>query len=98
MVFKKSINLHYFFSIRTDLYDTQSFEKSTKAIYAELSRLLKKAIDYAIKANMQYELSNAFKKLIHNIQNKINENENENENENLADINNPSVSNIRDDF
>jgi|SRR6266540_861878 len=98
MVFEKSINFYYFFSIWTDLYDTQSFEKSTKAIYTELSELSKKAINYVIKANMQYELLNAFKKLIYNIQNKINKNENENENENLADINNPSVSNIRDDF
>src|SRR3989337_1057962 len=91
MVFEKSINLHFLFSIQTDLHDTQSFGKSTKTVYAELSELSKKAIDYAIKANMQHELSNALKKLIHDIQNKINENENGNENENLADINNPPV-------
>ena len=84
---KKNITFHHFFSIQVDLCDSQSFEKSTKAIYMKLLRLSKKAVDHAIKADMQHELSDIFKTFIYNIQNKINGQKTEN----LADIGNPAV-------
>jgi len=87
IVFEKSITFHHFFCIRVNLYSSQSFKKLTKAIYAELFRLLKKTVDYAIKADMQYELSNIFKTFIYDIQNKINDQKTEN----LANICNPTV-------
>ena len=87
IVFEKSITFHHFFCIRVDLYGSQSFEKSTKAIYAKLFGLSKKAVDYAIKADMQHELSDIFKTFIYDIQNKINDQEIEN----LANICNPAV-------
>ena len=64
--------------------------KSTKMIYTELSSILKKAIDYVIKTDMQKELSDMIKIFIYNIQCKINNQEIENL-ENLADINNPAI-------
>jgi hypothetical protein len=53
-------------------------------VYAELSGLSKKAIDYAIKADMQQELLNIFKVFIYDVQSRL-------EPENLTDINNPVV-------
>ncbi|PKB93559.1 hypothetical protein RhiirA5_440957 [Rhizophagus irregularis] len=38
-----------------------------QTMYVELSGLLKKAIDYAIKADMQHELLNIFKAFIYDI-------------------------------
>ncbi len=67
IVFKKSITFYHFFYIRVDLYDSQSFEKLTKAIYVKLFGLSKKAVDYAIKADMQHELSDIFKTFIYDI-------------------------------
>lgn len=64
--------------------------KSTKMIYAELSGISKKAIDYAIKTDMQKELSDMIKTFIYNVQCKIDNQEIENL-ENLADINNPAI-------
>ena len=57
MVFKKSITFHHLFSIWVDLYSSQLFEKSTKAIYVKLLELLRKAVDYTTKINMQHKLS-----------------------------------------
>src|ERR1044072_1033631 len=56
-------------------------------IYAELSGISKKAICYAIKTDMQEELSDMFKSFIYNIQCKIDNQEIEN----LADINNLAI-------
>ena len=84
---EKSITFHYFFSIQVDLCDSQSFEKSTKAIYMKLLGLSKKAVDHAIKADMQYELSDIFKTFIYNIQNKVNGQKTKN----LANIGNPAI-------
>ncbi len=64
--------------------------KLTKMIYAKLSGILKKIIDYTIKTNMQKELSDMIKTFIYNVQCKINNQEIENL-KNLADINNPTI-------
>ncbi|CAB4489194.1 unnamed protein product [Rhizophagus irregularis] len=56
------------------LYSSQSSQssvRSPKAIYAELSGLSKKAIDCAIKTEMQDELSNLFKAFIYDIQSRL---------------------------
>jgi len=45
--------------------------KLTKMIYAKLSGILKKIIDYTIKTNMQKELSDMIKTFIYNVQCKI---------------------------
>ena len=53
-------------------------------MYAKLSGLSKKAIDYTIKADMQQELLNIFKAFIYDIQSRL-------ELKNLTDINNPII-------
>ncbi|CAI2181123.1 246_t:CDS:1, partial [Funneliformis geosporum] len=77
-----------------DSYSSQSSQssvKSPKTVYAELSRLLKKAIDYAIKADMQQELLNIFKSFIYDVWSKL-------ELKNLTDINNPVVIKYKNDL
>ena len=49
---EKSITFQHFFSFWVGSNSSHSAIKSTKAIYAELSGLSKKAIDCALKANM----------------------------------------------
>ena len=62
-----NITFQHFFSIRIDSYGSrnsiQFSVKPTKAMYAELSGLSKKAIDYATKADMQHELLNVLRPL-----------------------------------
>ncbi|CAB4409976.1 unnamed protein product [Rhizophagus irregularis] len=60
----------------TDLYGPQSSQSfqlpiKSKAMYAELFGLLKKAIDYATKADMQHELLNVFKAFIYDVQSRL---------------------------
>jgi hypothetical protein len=83
---EKSINFQHFFSLRVDSHSSQSAFKSSKAIYAELFGLSKKAIDCALKADMQRELVNQLKTFIYDAQNK-----NVQEVESIADINNPAI-------
>ncbi|RHZ49581.1 hypothetical protein Glove_519g64 [Diversispora epigaea] len=68
--FKKSINFEHFFSIQANSYSSQRLVKSNKAIYAELFELSRKLINYVIKVNLGQELSNKFKILIYDAQNK----------------------------
>jgi len=85
--FRSHITFQHFFSIRTDSHgsqSSQSFVKSSKAMFAQLSELSKKAIDYAIKTDTQDELLTIFKAFIYDIQSRL-------EPENLFDINNPVV-------
>jgi len=85
--FGSNITFQHFFSIRTDSHgsqSSQSFVKSSKAMYAQLSGLSKKAIDYAIKTDTQDELLTIFKAFIYDVQSRL-------ELENLFDINNPIV-------
>ena len=84
---EKSISLDQLSLIRNDSANTRLSIKLTKVIYAELFGILRKAIEYAIKADMQNELSDMFKTFIYNIQCKINNQEIEN----LSDINNPAI-------
>ncbi|CAG8517865.1 21188_t:CDS:2, partial [Cetraspora pellucida] len=83
----QEIILKHFLSIRTNSHSSHLTIKSTKAVYAELAKLSKKAIDCVIKADMQYELSNIFKSFIYDIQNKVNKLVLEN----LTDVNNSIV-------
>ncbi|PKK62649.1 hypothetical protein RhiirC2_855528 [Rhizophagus irregularis] len=90
--FENHITFQHFFSIWIDSYgspslyssqSSQSSVRSPKAIYAKLSGLSKKAIDCAIKTEMQDELSNLFKVFIYDIQSRLEGNS--------IDINNPVV-------
>ncbi|GBB86756.1 hypothetical protein RclHR1_13170002 [Rhizophagus clarus] len=86
---EKSITFEHFFSFRVDSHVSNLAIKSTKAIYAELFGLSKKAIDCALKANMQHELVNLLKSFIYDTHNKnieIQETQ-----ETFADINNPAI-------
>ncbi|CAB5356924.1 unnamed protein product [Rhizophagus irregularis] len=86
---KKSITFRHFFSFRVDSHVSNLAIKSTKAIYAELFGLSKKAIDCALKANMQHELMNLLKSFIYDTHNKnveIQETQ-----ETFTDINNPAI-------
>ncbi|CAB4478203.1 unnamed protein product [Rhizophagus irregularis] len=86
---EKSITFQHFFSFRVDSHVSNLAIKSTKAIYAELFGLSKKAIDCALKANMQHELMNLLKSFIYDIHNKnveIQETQ-----ETFTDINNPAI-------
>ncbi|CAB4407633.1 unnamed protein product [Rhizophagus irregularis] len=67
---EKSITFQHFFSFRVDSHISNLAIKSTKAIYAELFGLSKKAIDCALKANMQHELMNLLKSFIYDTHNK----------------------------
>ncbi|CAB4441269.1 unnamed protein product [Rhizophagus irregularis] len=85
--FQSHATFQHFFSIRIDSYGPQSSQSSqlpvkSKAMYAELSGLSKKAIDYATKADMQHELLNVFKAFIYDVQGRL---------EVLTDINNPII-------
>ena len=87
--FKNHITFQHFFSIRVDSYGSQSSQSSVnpppKALYAELSGLSKKAINSAIRADMQHKLLNIFKAFIYDVQSKLDPG-------NLTDdINNPVV-------
>ena len=84
---EKSISLDQLSLIQNDSASTQLSVKLSKVIYAELFGISRKAIEYAIKADMQDELSDMFKTFIYNIQCKINNQEIEN----LSDINNPAI-------
>ncbi|CAB4475193.1 unnamed protein product [Rhizophagus irregularis] len=86
---KKSITFQHFFSFWVDSHVSNLAIKLTKAIYAELFGLSKKAIDCALKANMQHELMNLLKSFIYDIYNKnvkIQETQ-----ETFTDINNPAI-------
>ena len=66
----KNHAFQHFFSIQIDSYNFQLLQfsiKSFKAKYAELARLSKKAIEYAIQADMQHELLSLFKIFIYNV-------------------------------
>lgn len=67
---EKSITFQHFFSFRVDSHASNLAIKSTKAIYAELLGLSKKAIDCALKADMQHELVNLLKAFIYDTHNK----------------------------
>ncbi|CAB4483511.1 unnamed protein product [Rhizophagus irregularis] len=67
---EKSITFQHFFSFRVDSHGSHSAINSTKAIYAELSGLSKKATDCTIKSNMQHELVNLLKAFIYDVHNK----------------------------
>ncbi|CAI2199113.1 7709_t:CDS:1, partial [Funneliformis geosporum] len=87
--FENHITFQHFFSIWVDSYGSQSSQSSVnllpKAMYAELSGLSKKAINSAIRADMQHKLLNIFKAFIYNVQSKLDLG-------NLTDdINNPVV-------
>ena len=84
---EKSITFQHFFSFRVGSNSSHSAIKSTKAIYAELSGLSKKAIDCALKANMQHELVNLLKAFIYDAHNK----NVQQETETFTDINNPAI-------
>ena len=85
---KKNITFQYFFSFRANLHVSNlATITSTKAIYAELSGLSKKAIDCALKANMQHELVNLLKAFIYDAHNK----NVQQETETFTDINNPAI-------
>jgi hypothetical protein len=83
---EKSITFQHFFSLRINSHVSNSAITSTKAIYAELFGLSKKAIDCALKANMQHELVNLLKSFIYDTHNK-----NVQETETFADINNSDI-------
>lgn len=86
---EKSITFQHFFSFRVDSHVSNLAIKSTKAIYAELFGLSKKAIDCALKANMQHELVNLLKAFIYDTHNKnVQETQ---ETETFTDINNPAI-------
>ncbi len=84
------ISFNQFLLIQNYLNSSLLSIKSTKMIYAELSDISKKIIDYVIKTNMQKELSDMIKTFIYNIQCKIDNQEIKNL-ENLADINNSTI-------
>ena len=80
--FKNQVTFQHFCSIRIDSYGfqsshSQSFVRSPKVIYAELSGLSKKAIDCAIRSDMQDELINIFKAFIYDMQSVLAENSTE---------------------
>jgi hypothetical protein len=86
---EKSITFQHFLSFRADSHVSHFAIKSTKAIYAELFGLSKKATDCALKANMQHELVNLLKSFIYDTHNKnVQETQ---ETETFADINNPTI-------
>src|SRR6266542_850513 len=84
------INLDQFLLIQNCSDSSLLLVKSTKMIYVELSDISEKAIDYAIKTDMQKELSDMIKTFIYNVQCKIDNQEIKNL-KNLADINNPTI-------
>uniref|UniRef100_U9SW30 CCHC-type domain-containing protein n=1 Tax=Rhizophagus irregularis (strain DAOM 181602 / DAOM 197198 / MUCL 43194) TaxID=747089 RepID=U9SW30_RHIID len=61
---------------------SQPAVNSPKTMYAELARLLKKAIDYALKSDKQQELLNIFKAFIYDVKSEL-------EPENFTDVINP---------
>jgi hypothetical protein len=67
---EKSINFQHFFSLRDNSHSSRSNVKSSKAIYAELFGLSRKAIDCALKADMHHGLVNLLKTFIYDAQNK----------------------------
>ena len=89
---EKSITFQHFFSFRVNSHVSNSAIKSTKAIYAELFGLSKKAIDCALKANMQHELVNLLKSFIYDTHNKnVQEIQEIQETEAFTNINNPAI-------
>ena len=85
--FGSHITFQHFFSVRTDSFGSQSpqsFVRSPKVMYAELSGFSKKAIDHAIKTDMQDKLLTIFKAFIYDVQSRF-------DLENLTDINNPII-------
>ncbi|CAG8722168.1 5444_t:CDS:2 [Cetraspora pellucida] len=79
--------------LQDTLYITKdSSNTNAKAIYAELLGLSKKAINLAIRVNIQQELSNTLKDFIHKTQDQINYQDNDQQNNHsTADINNPAI-------
>ncbi|RHZ67646.1 hypothetical protein Glove_300g54 [Diversispora epigaea] len=79
MEFEKSINFEHFFSIRTNSYSSQQLEvtiERSDCIHGIIWTIKEtQLIDYAIKANLGQELSNKFKTLIYEAQNKSQETE-----------------------
>src|SRR4051812_26757606 len=89
---EKSITFQHYFSFQVDSHVSNLAIKSTKAIYAELFGLSKKAIDCALKANMQHELVNLLKSFIYDIHNKnVEIQETQETQETFSDINNPTI-------
>ena len=89
---EKSITFQHFFSFRVDSHVSNLAIKSTKAIYAELFGLSKKAIDCALKTNMQHELLNLLKAFIYDTHNKnVQETQEIQETETFTNINNPDI-------
>ncbi|RGB24427.1 hypothetical protein C1646_773124 [Rhizophagus diaphanus] len=86
---EKSITFQHFFLFWVDSHVSNLAIKSTKAIYAELFRLSKKAIDCALKANMQHELMNLLKFFIYDTYNK--NVEIQQTQETFTDINNSAI-------
>ena len=84
------INLDQFLLIQNCSDSSLLLVKSTKMIYVELSDISEKAIDYAIKTDMQKELSDMIKTFIYNIQCKIDNQKIENL-ESIAHINNSTI-------
>ena len=84
---EKSITFQHFFSFWVNSHVSNSATiTSTKAIYAELFGLSKKAIDCALKANMQHKLVNLLKAFIYDTHNK-----NVQETQETENINNPDI-------
>lgn len=79
--FESHVTFQHFFSNQVNSHGSQLSVKSSKAMYAELSGLSKKAIDWSIKVDMQHELLNLFKGFIYDVQSRLD----------MADINNPVV-------
>lgn len=60
---KKNVNFQHLISLCVDLHSSQSVVKSNKAIYTKLFGLSRKAIDCALKVDMQHELLRLLKPL-----------------------------------
>jgi hypothetical protein len=82
--FDNDVDFHHFFSIRVDSSGPQSVANSAKTMFAELFGLSRKAIDFALKFNMQCELLNILKSFIYDAQDKL-------EIEQTTIINNPTI-------
>jgi hypothetical protein len=88
---EKSNTFQHFFSFRVDSHVSNSTIKSTKVVYAELFGLSKKAIDCALKSNMQDELMHLLKAFIYDTHNKNVQNVQEIQEIQDTNINNPAI-------
>ena len=85
--FERSVSFHYFYVLQNDSCSSKSVGSSNKAIYAELSGLAKKSIDYALRINMRHELLNILRSFIYDAQIKMDGHESEM----FTNITNPAI-------